>query len=60
MKLSKNRKYWAELAIQSNGAVKILKANKLVGVNQHIQSRWKKINSREFARAISRKELVTN
>lgn len=55
--LKSNQKYWAEFQVLPDGKLKIVKANKLVKVNQH-KARWKLVDSRDFSRALDGRELI--
>ena len=52
----KNR-FFAEIAQLSDGRIKLRKAKKLVGVNQHKKT-WKTLDSRDLARKINKSQIV--
>ena len=56
-KLRPNQKIWAEIELLKNGQLKVVKANKLVGLNQH-KNVWKPTIARETARLLNRSSLL--
>ncbi len=58
MKLQPNQKFFAELVVQSDGRVKIKKAQQYRIINQYVRG-WMPLESREFARSLKNSELVT-
>jgi hypothetical protein len=52
-------RYFGEICQLPNGQFKVAFVNKLVSINQY-KNRWEPTNSREFARALKRGQLVTN
>lgn len=56
-KLNKNQTFLGIFTVQPNGALKVEKAQRLTGINQH-KSRWTKISARNFARGINNASLV--
>lgn len=56
-KNNKSLKFWAELEFLPNNTVKLVKANKLINLNQY-KSKWTKTSARELARAVNVSNLV--
>lgn len=54
-----NSKFWTELKVLKNGKIKVIRANKLVKLNQFKRT-WKPTVSREIARLLNRSRLVIN
>lgn len=52
-----NHKFLAEFVVDLNNNVKVKFAKKLVNLNQYRRT-WKRIDARNFARALNRSSLV--
>ena len=55
---NKNQKtYWAQFNLLPDGKIKITRASKLIGLNQH-KNTWRITDTRNLARKINRSELI--